>query len=93
MLDAVVLSAASAAAQCTCVQVRQGLKDYKGGASSAQQLIDVVVSVLRQPGRQHLLPGFEQLLSRKQRAWLHTCLGCEQTCTVLVALGRTRPHS
>ena len=59
-----------------CEQVRAALKAYKAGTSPAQQLIDVVVGVLRVPSRQHLLPGFEQLLSRSQRKWLHTCLAC-----------------
>ena len=58
------------------MQVKAALKAFRGQASSPLQLIDVMVSVLRVPGRHHLLPGFEQLLSSSQRKWLRKCLQC-----------------
>lgn len=64
----------SISADALHVQVRKALRSYRSGGEGPLGLIDSVVEVLRLPGRQHLLAGFTQMLSKPQRAWFRQCL-------------------
>jgi len=55
--------------------IRQALKGFRGSKDSTA-LIDIIVDILKRPGRHHLLNGFSIFLTKDSSAHLRNCIRC-----------------
>ena len=60
--------------------IRQALKGFRGSKDSTA-LIDVVVDLLKRPGRHHLLSGFSIFLTKESSSHLRKCIRWE-SCVI-----------